>query len=103
MKAAARIGRFIVWGALIDVLVLCFSFVFFGGAHGPAGPMLVLWVLNAPVVGVVLKRFPTYETPMAVDLALAFGSVVLNGALYGAVAGLAVAFWRRARGPKPAP
>ena len=65
--------------------------------------MFVLWVLNAPVTSVVLTRFSPYESSTAFGMALAVVAVVVNGALYGFVVGLAVTLRRRMRGPKPAP
>jgi hypothetical protein len=86
---------FVAWGALADLAAFLASFAFFGGAHGPAGPMYVLGVLNAPVREVVDQLVPMERSSDAIDIALAFVVVLVNGAIYGLVVGAAVNFWRR--------
>ena len=98
-----RLGSFVRWGALIDLAVFCGSFAFFGGSHGPAGPMIVLGVLNAPVRELAVRLWPMERTTDTIEVVLAFAVVLVNGALYGLVAGLIAALWRRARGSTSEP
>lgn len=81
------------WGALIDLLVFVGSFAFFGGAHGPSGPMFVLGVLNAPIREVAVRLWPPEARTNTTDLVLVFGVVLVNGALYGVLAGLLNRVW----------
>src|SRR5262245_54984085 len=81
------------WGALVDLVVFIGSFVFFGGAHGPAGPMFVLGVLNAPVRELVVRLWPPEARTNSDDVMLAFLVVLLNGALYGLLVGLLGRLW----------
>jgi hypothetical protein len=76
------------------LILFCSSFVFFGGAHGPAGPMFVLGVINAPIAELGLWLVPPEKSSNALDLVLMFAEVAVNGALYGLVAAIAVASWR---------
>jgi hypothetical protein len=91
-----RIGLrwFPIWGALIDLGLFIFSFVFFGGSHGPIGPMIVLHVINAPMSRLGQWLVPMERSSDTLDLALAFSSVTLNGALYGLGVAIFVAGWR---------
>jgi hypothetical protein len=89
-----RLSSFPLYGALIDLTVFCASFVFFGGTHGPIGPMIVLHVINAPVASFVSWLVPFEKSSNALDLVLMFAVVVMNGALYGLAAALVVASWR---------
>lgn len=89
-----RLRLFPVYGAGIDLIVFCASFVFFAGAHGPAGPMFVLGVINAPISELGLWLVPPERSSNALDLVLMFAVVVVNGALYGLAAALVVASWR---------
>ena len=98
-----HLGAVVLWGALADLAVLVASFVFFGGSHGPSGPMFVLGVLNAPVNELFNHLLPADQISTTTDAVLMFVVVLINGALYGIAVSLAVALWRRARGPKPAP
>jgi hypothetical protein len=93
MMSRVRLRSFPLWGALIDLTVFCASFVLFGGAHGPAGPMFVLGVINAPVAELG-SWLLSDRSSTAFDLIFAFAEVAVNGALYGLVAALVVALWR---------
>jgi hypothetical protein len=100
-----RLLRFTWWGALIDLGVFLVSFVFFGGGHGPIGPMLVLGILNAPGREAADRLWPAERTTSAIDALLMFVVVVVNGALYGAIVGGIVEFrrfltMRRRRSPR---
>src|SRR5262245_27799174 len=90
MTLPKAFGGFVLLGVKVDLALFAASFAVFGGAHGPAGPMFVLNVLNAPVLGVVNRLWPAERSTDLVDLLLAFLVVIVNGALYGAVAGLVV-------------
>lgn len=97
-----RLREYPLYGAAIDVIAFFASFVFFGGAHGPAGPMFMLWVINKPFSALRLKLFPIGTTSQAMDWVLALGAIAINGALYGAGAAIIVALWRAAfRRPSP--
>ena len=103
MKLLKRLGAYACSGALVDLVVFFGSFVFFGGAHGPIGPMIVLAGLNAPVREVTVRIWPMERSSPTFDIVLALAVIVVNGALYGVLVGLVATLWRRARGPKPAP
>jgi uncharacterized protein YqgC (DUF456 family) len=81
------------WGAVIDLIVFVGSFVFSGGAHGPAGPTIVLGVLNAPVRELVVRNWPPEARTNTTTLVLAFLVVLVNGAVYGLVFGLLSRLW----------
>jgi hypothetical protein len=95
MRSPTTVGEFVVWGALADLAVFVASFAFFGGAHGPAGPMYILGVLNAPIRELADRLVPMERSSDTIDLALAFVVVIVNGALYGLLVGAVVSFWRR--------
>jgi hypothetical protein len=95
MRSPTTVGEFVVWAALADVAVFVASFAFFGGAHGPAGPMYVLGVLNAPIRELADRLVPMERSSDTIDLALAFVVVIVNGALYGLLVGAVVSLWRR--------
>ena len=103
MSTRTRLATSVLWGALADLAVFCASFAFFGGPHGPIGPMLVLSVLNAPVNQLFNRLFPEDQTSNATDTVLMFVVVLVSGALYGLVAGLIAPLWRRARGSTSEP
>jgi uncharacterized membrane protein required for colicin V production len=58
--------------------------------------MYVLGVLNAPVRELADILVPMERSSDAIDIALAFVVVLVNGAIYGLLVGAAVSFWRRA-------
>jgi hypothetical protein len=89
-----RLRMFPLYGAIIDLIVFCISFIFFGGAHGPAGPMFVLWVINRPIAEDRSRLIPFETTSNTMDMVLALGVLAVNGALYGLVAAIVVALWR---------
>jgi hypothetical protein len=97
LTSRKRLRFFPLWGALIDVIFFCASFMFSGGAHGPVGPWFVLWVINAPIAELGSRLFPFEDRWLALDPLLAFAEVAINGALYGLVAALVVALWRAIR------
>ena len=97
-----RVAAFVVWGAVIDLTVFLMSFIFFGGAHGPAGPMFVLGVLNWPGTRLYNVLVPMEKGSNAQDAVFMFVVVIASGAVYGLLAGLIVAardWWQRARKP----
>ena len=96
MTSANLLRRMVLVGALFDIGLLCLSFWFFGGAHGPEGPFFVINVLNAPVAPVLLEGLPL-ETSALKGIVAAFAVVALTGAVYGLLIGLAVVGWRRVR------
>jgi len=77
-------------------MLFCGSFVFSGGPHGPAGPMFVLTVLNAPMRSLARWLVPAEQSSEQLDLLLMFAVVLVNGALYGLVAAVIVSAWRAA-------
>ena len=87
-------------GALIDFVVFVGSFAFFGGAHGPAGPMFVLGVLNAPIREFVVRQWPPETRTNTTDVVLAFLVVLVGGALYGLLVGLLSRLWQFFRRPR---
>lgn len=89
-----RLRLYPVYGAAIDLVAFVASFAFFGGAHGPAGPMFMLWVVNRPMSELRLRLIPIETTSDWTDFALALVSIAINGALYGAIAAAFVALWR---------
>jgi hypothetical protein len=91
--SGVRLRSFPLYGAMIDLILFCASFAFFGGAHGPTGPMYVLHVMNAPVAKLG-SWLLSERSSTAFDLMFAFGEVALNGALYGLAVALVVASWR---------
>ena len=91
-----RLKSFPLYGAIIDLIVFCGSFVFSAGPHGPAGPMFVLTVLNAPLRSLARWLVPAEQSSEQLDLFLMFAVVLVNGALYGLVAAVIVAAWRAA-------
>ena len=56
--------------------------------------MYVLGVLNAPVRELVDRLVPMERSSDAIDIALGFGVVLVNGAIYGLLVGAAVSFCR---------
>jgi hypothetical protein len=98
VKSPKTAGAFVLWGALLDLAVFIASFAFFGGAHGPAGPMFVLGVLNGPLRELSDRLIPMERSTPSLDIALAFGVVLVSGALYGLIVGLVAVGWRRIRG-----
>jgi hypothetical protein len=97
MKLLGRLCAYAVWGAIIDLIIFGSSFGFFGGAHGPVGPMIVLTVFNAPVRAVAIRIWPMERSSPNFDIVLAFAVVVVNGAIYGLLAGPIISWWRRRR------
>jgi len=93
VMSRARLRWYPLYGATIDVLLFCASFVFFAGAHGPAGPMFVLHVVNAPIAAIGV-RFLSERTTTSYDLLFAFMEVAVCGALYGLIVAFCVAGWR---------
>jgi len=57
--------------------------------------MYVLGVLNAPVRELADILVPMERSSDSIDIALAFVVVLVNGAIYGLLVGVAVSFWRR--------
>ena len=94
--ASVRFRSFALYGALVDLTLFCLSLAFFGGAHGPEGPMFMLWIVNAPVARLGSALFPFEDRALALEPLLALSEVAMNGALYGLVAAVIVAAWRRA-------
>ena len=94
MKSPLTMRRFVQYGAFVDLAAFCASFVFFGGAHGPEGPMFMLTVINAPMRSVARALVPADSSSENIDLVMMFAVVLLNGALYGLIIGIGVAFWR---------
>jgi hypothetical protein len=80
------------YGAAIDLVAFILSFLFFGGAHGPSGPMFMLWVVNRPMSELRLRLIDT--TSNSTDLILAIVALAINGAIYGALIAGVVALWR---------
>jgi hypothetical protein len=72
---------------VIDIALFIAGFVVFGGAHGPAGPMFVLTVVNWPVHSAALRLFPGMRliTDPWLMILVAFVIVAVNGAAYGSV------------------
>lgn len=93
MNLPRAIGGFVLWGALVDLGVFLASFVFFGGAHGPQGPMFVLGVLNAPVRELADRMWPAETSTDAIDAVMMFEVVLVNGAVYGFLVGVLVKTW----------
>jgi hypothetical protein len=93
-----KLRWFPLYGAAIDVLVFCASFLFYGGAHGPSGPMFVLHILNAPVASIG-RRFLRDRATSSYDVSLVFVEIAANGALYGLVVATVVALRRTFRPP----
>ena len=58
--------------------------------------MYVLGVLNAPVRELADRLVPMERSSDAIDIALAFVVVLVNGAIYGLLVGTVVGFWRSA-------
>jgi hypothetical protein len=100
VRAHLSLGACIRGGVLLDLAIFCGSFLFFGGAHGPAGPMIVLNVLNAPVNQLFNWLFPPERTSNTTDTILMFVVVIVNGGLYGLLAGLLMSVRRRLRGTR---
>jgi len=98
MKPRSSLAKCAAWGALTDLAILLISFLFLGGPHGPAGPMFVVGVLNAPVNDQVNRLIPMEQIDPFADLLLMPLVIVVNGALYGLIVGFAVLAWRRVRG-----
>lgn len=91
-----------LYGAVIDVLLFCVSFLFYGGAHAPAGPVFVLHILNSPVA--TIGRWALRDrTTSSYDVFFVFAEIAANGALYGLVVATVVALRgalrRRRRSP----
>jgi hypothetical protein len=93
--ASVSLVKYAVRGALIDLLILCVSFLFFFGPHGPIGPIFVLWVLNWPGTALAHRVVPAEWSSNVVDPILAFATVVLTGAVYGLVFGVVMMVRRR--------
>ena len=91
-----RLVMFPWYAAIADLILFLLSFSLFGGPHGPAGPMFVLWVINKPIAELRLRLFPLETTSDALDVVLGLAVVAINGALYGLVAAVIVAAWRAA-------
>jgi len=89
-----RLRAFPFYGAAIDVIAFFASFAVFGGAHGPAGPMFMLWVVNRPLSELRVQLFPPGTTSEAMDWILGVTGVAINGALYGFIVALLVALAR---------
>ncbi len=94
MRNRSAVRTLTVWGALADLVVFLLSFGFSGGAHGPAGPMFVLSVINRPLAEAANWLIPMERSSNALDLVMMFLVVILSGGLYGFVVGSAVSAWK---------
>src|SRR5262245_30018709 len=93
MMCAGSLARFIrsCIVAALAVFVCCCALV--AGATGPVGPLVVVGILNAPV-RVTFDHLGIDPASDFEQIFWSFAVVIVNGALYGLVAGLLVSAGR---------